>query len=175
MIILKIIKKKIVIPPRPEYILEKITNNTIVIKWNNPKYSFYAAKGLEYEIRLRPVGPELKWIYLSNYEIRQNRSEYKIIVKNLPYAYFSYDLSVRLRVKKLGRIDDSYWSEPYIQRFKTLACPPDTAPLTDVGSFYIDSSETKVRLYWHQLPFYKENGPNFQYVVKRVMRDDVTV
>ncbi|XP_065362963.1 cytokine receptor-like isoform X2 [Calliphora vicina] len=162
-----------VIPPRPEYTFEKITNNTIIIKWNNPKYSFYAAKGLEYEIRLRPKGAT--WVYPPNYEIRNNRSEYKLIVRNLPFAYFWYDISVRLRVKKSARNDDSYWSEPYIQTFQTLACPPDTAPITDVGSFYIDASETNVRLYWHQLPIYKENGPEFKYVIKEVKRDGVIV
>lgn len=75
----------------------------------------------------------------------------------------------------MARNDDSYWSEPYIQKFQTLACPPDTAPITDVGSFYIDSSETKVRLYWRQLPNYKENGPDFKYVVIQVKRDGVNV
>lgn len=144
-----------------------------MIKWNNPKYSFYAAKGLEYEIRLKPQGSS--WINLSNYEIRNNRSEYKLIVRNLPFAYFWYEISVRLRVKKSARNDDSYWSEPYKQKFQTLACAPDTAPLTDVGSFYVDSSETKVRLYWRQLPHYKQNGPDFKYIIKQVKRDGVEV
>ncbi|KAM7350750.1 cytokine receptor-like isoform 2-T4 [Cochliomyia hominivorax] len=162
-----------VIPPRPEYTFEKITNNSVIIKWNNPKYSFYAAKGLQYEIRLRAKGAH--WENISNYQIRTNRSEYKLIVPNLPFAYFLYDISVRLRVKKSARNDDSYWSEPYIQRFQTKACPPATAPITDEGSFYIDSSETKVRLYWHQLPHFKENGPDFKYVIKEVKRDGIRV
>ncbi|XP_037828715.1 cytokine receptor-like isoform X2 [Lucilia sericata] len=162
-----------VIPPRPEYTIEKITNNMIIIKWNNPKYSFYTPKGLDYEILFKAEGAH--WANPLNYEIRNNRSEYKVIVRNLPYAYFWYELSVRIRVKKSARNDDSYWSEPYVQKFQTLPCPPDTAPITDVGSFYIDSSETKVRLYWHQLPYYKYNGPDFKYVIKEVKRDGVSV
>lgn len=115
----------------------------------------------------------MNWEYPSNYEIRNNRSEYKLIVRNLPFAYFWYEISVRLRVKRSTRNhDDEYWSEPSIQSFQTLACPPETSPLTDAGSFYIDSSETKVRLYWKQLPDFKENGPQFEYIIKQIIRDD---
>lgn len=125
---------------------------------------------MEYEIKLKPNGFE-KWIAISNYQIRTNRSEYKLIIPNLPYAYYTYEISLRLRVKKSARNDDSYWSEKCVRRFKTAACPPATAPLTGTGSFYIDSSETKVRLYWRQLPDYWENGPDFKYIIKEIKRD----
>ncbi|KAI9588952.1 hypothetical protein GQX74_007121, partial [Glossina fuscipes] len=162
-----------VIPPRPEYVFEKITNSSVVLKWHMPKYSYYTSKGLQYDIRLRPR--DFDWMNHSNYEIRSNRSEYKLILRNLPYAYYWYQICVRIRVKRMARNDESTWSEPSEQEFQTTACPPELPPKTDIGSFYIDSSETRVRLYWQQLPEYKENGPDFQYVIKQVKRDSVIV
>ncbi|XP_075159104.1 cytokine receptor-like isoform X2 [Haematobia irritans] len=158
-----------VIPAKPVYIFEKITNDSVIIKWYNPKYSSYAAKGLQYEIRLRPKDRGVDWINHTDFVARNNRSEFKLHVRNIPYAYFRYELSVRIRVNKSSTgYDDSYWSEPYVQEFQTAACPPSAAPLTDVGSFYIDPAETTLRLYWHQLPEYRENGPNFQYILKQI-------
>ncbi|XP_073828659.1 cytokine receptor-like isoform X2 [Musca autumnalis] len=162
-----------VIPPRPEYIIEDITCHSAIIKWHNNKYSLYKAKGLQYDIRLRPKDSSVDWMSHSNYEIRQNHSEFKIILRDIPFAYVWYELSVRVRVKKSARFDDSYWSEPYIQKFQTTACPPDAAPLTDEGSFYVVPTQTQVRLYWHQLPEYGMNGPNFTYVIKQVKVDGV--
>ncbi|XP_005191927.1 cytokine receptor isoform X2 [Musca domestica] len=164
-----------VIPPRPEYTFEDITCHSAVIKWHNNKYSYYKAKGLQYDIRLRPKDSDIDWMSHSNYEIRQKQSEYKIILRDIPFAYVWYELSVRVRVKKSARFDDSYWSEPYIQQFRTAPCPPDAAPLTDSGSFYIVPTQTQVRLYWHQLPEYKMNGPNFTYVIEQVKIDGVEV
>ncbi|XP_061395881.1 cytokine receptor-like [Musca vetustissima] len=164
-----------VIPPRPEYTFEDITCHSAIIKWYNIKYSYYKSKGLQYDIRLRPKDGNVDWMSHSNYEIRQKQSEFKIILRDIPFAYVWYELSVRVRVKKSARFDDSYWSEPYIQKFRTAACPPDAAPLTDNGSFYIVPTQTQVRLYWHQLPEYKMNGPNFTYVIEQVKIDGTKV
>lgn len=167
-----------VIPPRPEYTFEKITNDSVIIKWYNNKHSFYAAKGLEYEVLLRPKNRDIDWMNYKDYTVpNNNRSEYKMIVYNIPYAYFLYELSVRVRVIKssAAHYDESYWSEPFIREFRTSACPPATAPLTDVGSFYIDPTETQLRLYWHEIPDYLENGPDFKYIIKQVKVDGVEV
>lgn len=156
------------------YTFEEITTDTVVIKWYILKYSFYTAKGLDFEVLVRPKGNGTIWRRL-HYEKENDRSEYKLKVYKLPFAHVWYEISVRLRVHKSGRNDDDYWSEPYVQEFQTLACPPKNPPMTDNGSFYIDSSETTVRLYWKQLEHYEENGPDFEYVIKEVRRDGEVV
>ncbi|XP_013097747.2 cytokine receptor isoform X1 [Stomoxys calcitrans] len=161
-----------VIPPKPVYGFEKITNNSAVIKWRMPKYSYYAAKGLQYQVLLR-LKNRANWMNFTKFKTRNNGSEYRITLFDLPYAYFWYELSLRVRVTSPN--DDSYWSEPHIEEFQTKACPPNAAPLTDVGSFYINSTETVLRLYWHQIPDYRVNGPDFKYTIKQIKMDDVEV
>lgn len=160
-----------VIPSTPDYVIEKITTNTLVIKWHMPRYSFYKKRGLEYDIRVRSLDETFDWMVHSNYELRHDRSEYKIIIRDLPYAYFSYQISLRIRVKRQIRNDERGWSKATIKEFRTAACAPFIPPRTDVSSFYIGPTETTVRLYWHQLPTYMENGPNFTYAITKIKRD----
>lgn len=132
---------------------------------------------MEYDLRLRAAddGDTFDWMVLTNYILTQNRSEYQIVVDGLPYAYFSYEMSLRIRMKRhMKDMDENNvgWSEPCTKQFRTEPSAPFLPPLTDISSFYIGPSETTVRLYWQQVPSYMENGPNFEYVITYIQQDD---
>lgn len=143
----------------------------MLLKWYNSRYSYYSSKGFDYDLQVKPQ--DLEPLRNLDFRATHYKEEYSIEIINLPYAYFKYNVTLRLRVKQsVSRDDDeTLWSAAYTQQFQTEACLPESAPQTDVGSFYIDATETKVRLYWHQLPYYRQNGPDFKYVIKQVERD----
>lgn len=128
------------------------------------KYSYYKPRGLEFETRIKP--DNMDWFDIPNYE-QSFKTNFKIIIKDLPFAYYNYTLSLRLRVK--SKTADTLWSEANIARFQTKSCLPENPPSTDVGSFYI--YKNNVTIYWKPLPRQKHNGPNFKYIFSEIKRN----
>ncbi|XP_037937252.1 cytokine receptor-like isoform X2 [Teleopsis dalmanni] len=152
-----------VIPAYPEFKVVNITTNSANLTWRVVMFSFYAKKGLEYEVLLRPEN--FGWSNHTDYEVHSRGMDYSLLLRNLPYAYTKYNVSLRIRVVS-RHSDDTMWSELYMQSFETLPRIPDAPPKTDNGSFFIDPNETRVRLYWQQLPNYRYNGPHFEYIIE---------
>lgn len=86
-------------------------------------------------------------------------------ISNL-YAFWLY--WIKVRVKSNAVEGDNYWSEESIISFRTKPDRPKRAPATPLGSFYIDSTETKLQLYWEHMPKHEENGPGFHYIIDEV-------
>lgn len=113
------------------------------------------------------------WMDYEDYAISNRNAEYKLRL-NLTYAFYSYTVRLRIRVTA-KHYDDTMWSEPALFTFQTKSRLPKSPPTTDVGSFYMDSTETNITLYWKQIPDYDQNGANFKYIIKSVQRDGIDV
>lgn len=92
-----------------------------------------------------------------------------ITVDKLPYANWNY--TIMIKVKKSKSTIPNLWSEPLIYKFKTKPMKPMKAPITTNGGFYINSTETQVRLYWEQLAPHEENGDNFSYSIEEIYKN----
>uniref|UniRef100_A0A1B0A054 Fibronectin type-III domain-containing protein n=1 Tax=Glossina pallidipes TaxID=7398 RepID=A0A1B0A054_GLOPL len=154
---------EIMVPSKPgeDLRIEELSVNGLTVAWRMPKWEDYR-KSLKWEIIVQPEnatalelpGPERTHGFL------------RLQITNLPYAYWHYQLKIRVRVKA----PDAIWSEQFIFPFRTLARKPDRPPLIKPGSFYVDSQETRVTIYWEELSPYEYNGDNFTYTVTEVRR-----
>lgn len=130
------------------------------------KVSYY--KGLNYDIQIRDNRSEWQNVQRGVLKCRRSHCD-NIIIRNL-YAFWTY--SIKVRVKSSEVDNDQFWSEGKITTFRTKAERPKRAPKTPVGSFYIDSTETQLRLYWEAMPDYEYNGPSFQYIINELNEYD---
>ena len=159
------------IPAQPKFQVEKITPHSAVLTWKIVKYSYYSdSDGLSYEVRLQPEAENWKNLSNNDFKVSRSNADYSIHLTHLPYAYYNYTVSLRLRINSAK--DKAIWSEPFVREFQTLAKLPDNPPATDVSSFYVDSQQQKVTLYWRQLLRPHHNGPNFTYIFTQIKKDD---
>ncbi|XP_058983188.1 cytokine receptor [Musca domestica] len=156
---------KIVIPSPLELRVQNITSNSATLTWEKIKFSYYR-KGLLYEIRI----PEANWIRTGT----MVHPEDSVIVNNL-YSYWTYHVEIRVKSKIVDAQNDRFWSKTSTRTFSTKTKRPDKAPDTPCGSFYIDSTETQLRLYWGHLPEFEHCGPGFHYLVNEIDSDGLVI
>uniref|UniRef100_A0A1I8MKL2 Fibronectin type-III domain-containing protein n=1 Tax=Musca domestica TaxID=7370 RepID=A0A1I8MKL2_MUSDO len=156
---------EVMIPSKPgENIrIDNISVDGIRLTWQMIKWEKYRNKGLQWEVLIQPENGTV----IRGDAPYRDHSELKLRLTNLPYAYWRYDLKLRVRVKH----PKAQWSEQLILPFRTAAKRPQRPPRMDAGSFYINSAETMVTVYWEELPAFEYNGDNFSYVIRSVRRD----
>ncbi|XP_061392662.1 cytokine receptor [Musca vetustissima] len=156
---------EVMIPSRPgENIrIDNISVDGIRLTWQMVKWEKYRNKGLQWEVLIEPENATT----IRGDAPYRDHNEMKLRVTNLPYAYWHYDLKLRVRVKH----PKAQWSDQFVLPFRTAAKRPQRPPRMDPGSFYINSAETMVTVYWEELPTFEYNGDNFTYVVRSIRRD----
>ncbi|XP_073835729.1 cytokine receptor domeless [Musca autumnalis] len=156
---------EVMIPSKPgENIrIDSVSVDGIRLTWQMINWEKYRTKGLQWEVLIQPEnGTEIR----GEAPVRDH-NELKLRLANLPYAYWRYELKLRVRVKH----SKAQWSEQLVFPFRTAARKPQRPPRMDAGSFYINSAETMVTIYWEELPTYEYNGDNFTYAIRSVRRD----
>ncbi|XP_055904411.1 uncharacterized protein LOC129940176 isoform X2 [Eupeodes corollae] len=158
---LRIYHHESIIPAKPLVTIGNLTSNSVTLYWNVLKFSqFSQTNGLQYEIKLHPEN--FDWYKVNkNSEIQTNRGHYEAKIYNLQYPYRRYNFSVKARVANIST--DTMWSEPFQGTFFTQSRRPDRPPNVGFGSFFFDSTNKNIRLYWETLAEYERNGPDFKY------------
>ncbi|XP_061395883.1 cytokine receptor-like [Musca vetustissima] len=156
---------KIVVPVPVEISVQNITTNSATVIWEKIKFGYYG-KGLLYEIKI----PEAGWIRTGTMRHQVD----SVVVNNL-YSYWRYNVEIRVKSMLVDTQDDRFWSETSTEHFNTKQKRPVKAPDTPCGSFYIDSTETQLRLYWGNLPEHDHCGPGFHYVVDEIDANGVVI
>lgn len=98
-----------------------------------------------------------------------NRAIFNLSIDDLPYAYYEYNISLRIKM----RMPAATWSDAYSIGFRTLPITPEVSPTVDVSSFYLNA--THLRLFWYPMAEYHRNGSNFHYIVKLSKQNGVAV
>ncbi|XP_065364504.1 cytokine receptor [Calliphora vicina] len=150
---------EIMIPDKPgeNMRVESLTVDSIKVSWQMATWEKYRSKGLQWEILLQP---ENSTIMQCEAPVREH-NELRLRLHNLPYAYWHYKLMIRVRVRN----PNATWSEQFVYTFRTAARRPERPPRVQPGSFYIDSSETLITVYWEELMPHEYNGDNFTYAI----------
>lgn len=133
------------------------------------KFSYY--KGLDYDIHRRDKNSP--WQNIQRGVLKSPNGICNIIIISDLYAFWSYEIKVRVKSSEVE--GDKFWSVGKTVSFSTKAERPKRPPETPVGSFYIDSTETQLRLYWEQMPEYEFDGPAFQYIINEVNGNGVVM
>lgn len=156
---------EIMIPAKPcdNMHVESLTVDSIKLSWSMPNWDKYRLKGLQWEVLLEP---ENSTVTALEDPVREHNLM-RLRLNNLPYAYWNYKLKIRVRVKHPAAV----WSEPFEYKFRTDARLPQRPPRIEPGSFYIDSTETRMTVYWEELLPHEYNGDNFTYVIYSVTPD----
>ncbi|XP_055847433.1 cytokine receptor-like isoform X2 [Episyrphus balteatus] len=156
-----------IVPAKPNVEVENLTTNSVSLNLGVEKFSHYKfTDGLKYEIRVHPE--MFDSFYISG---PLQKKAYKAEINDLPYSYHRYGYSVRVRTVRADVKDETMWSEASEGYFYTKPKRPDRAPKMIVGSFDIDSTGEKIRLYWEELAKHEENGPDFSYNFTEVRCD----
>lgn len=153
---------EIMIPSKPGYNMrvDSVTMDTIRLTFQMPNWELYRAKGLQWEVLVKPDNGS---ILVYEPPVREY-SDLRLRLNNLPYPFWRYELMLRVRVKHPNAV----WSEQLIYPFHTAAHRPFRPPQVQPGSFYVDSSETRVTIYWEELQLCEYNSDNFTYAIKSV-------
>ncbi|XP_037805677.1 cytokine receptor-like [Lucilia sericata] len=151
---------KIVIPSAVDIVQRNITSHSIALSLEKLKISYYIEKGLTYDIQIRDNNSNWQTPQMGDLECQNGTCN--IIISNL-YAFWLYWIKVRVKSNAVN--NDDFWSKENIISFRTKSERPHRAPEAPLGSFYIDSSDTELRLYWEQMPEHEHNGPGFHYIV----------
>ncbi|XP_013108583.2 cytokine receptor [Stomoxys calcitrans] len=161
---------EIMIPSKPgeNVRVDSVTVDGIRLAWQMPNWEKYRAKGLQWEVL---VQPENGTIITEMEPPSRDHNEMRLRLTGLPYAYWRYQLRLRVRV----RHPKAQWSEQMLFDFRTAARRPQRPPLMETGGFYINSAETSVTIYWEELKPYEYNGENFGYVIRSVRRDGIPI
>lgn len=168
----------IVIPAAPKITATNIGTNSVNIHWNKHNIGYYP-KRIRYQVLLREDHDQGKWFVPKwRQHERCRNSSCQIIIENL-YSYWPYTLQVRAKSNSIeddkddgrsvdveGGQGEMWWSQPTIQQFRTLPSAPVRAPIVPLGAFYIDNSETQLRLYWEEVAASDRNGPDFHYLIR---------
>lgn len=152
--------------------MQNITSDSIILTWEKLKIAYYP-KGLTYKIQVSSDN-RTTWHQPKRGDLEIKNGSHKIPIKNL-YAYWNYWIKVSAKSNAVDENNHDFWSEASEKHFRTTAKQPKRAPETPLGSFYIDSMETQLRLYWEKLPDNEHNGPGFHYIVNELDRDGVVM
>ncbi|XP_075155385.1 cytokine receptor domeless [Haematobia irritans] len=160
---------EVMIPARPgeNLRIDNVYEEGIRLAWQMPNWEKYRTKGLQWEVLVQPENGTL----IRGENPVRDHNEMRLRLSNLPYAYWHYQLKVRVRVKH----PKAKWSEQFLYDFRTSPRKPERPPRMDPGSFYINSAETNVTVYWEELEPYEYNGENFKYIIRSVRRDGVAI
>ncbi|KAM7346854.1 cytokine receptor-like isoform 1-T2 [Cochliomyia hominivorax] len=154
---------KIVKPSPVDIIQQNITSDSIALSLEKLKIAYYTKIGLTYHIEIRDNNSNWMEKHLGDLECQNGTCN---IVINHLYAFWLYWIKVRVKSKAVD--NDNFWSDESIIQFRTKSKQPNRAPEIPLGSFYIDSSETQLQLYWEKMPEYEYNGPGFHYIVNEI-------
>ncbi|XP_073828739.1 cytokine receptor-like [Musca autumnalis] len=157
---------QIVIPSAVEISEKNTTSNSVTLQLVNLKFGHYRSTGLLYEIKIRDK-------YSDRIKIGEMQQSVDTVVVDDLYSYWNY--TVEIRVKPKNAVDDRFWSGTSRHTFRTQAKRPNRPPDTPSGCFYIDSTETQLRLYWESLPEQEHCGPAFHYVVDEIDTSGVVI
>ncbi|KAM7346462.1 cytokine receptor domeless [Cochliomyia hominivorax] len=157
---------EIMIPSMPGYNLriESLTVDSIKLAWQMITWEKYRPIGLQWEILLQPENSTVTTVREG---LVREHNEMRLRLNNLPFAHWRYKLMIRVRVKSSMAI----WSEQFVYTFRTAARRPQRPPRVQPGSFYVDSSETRITVYWEELLPQEYNGDNFTYIITAVHPD----
>ncbi|XP_065363513.1 cytokine receptor-like [Calliphora vicina] len=161
---------KIVIPSAVDIFPQNITSDSIAISLEKLKISYYIKIGLTYDIQIRDNNSN--WRTPQTGELECQNGTCNIVISNL-YAFWLYWIKVKVKSNMVD--NDEFWSKEKIISFHTKSERPKRAPETPLGSFYIDNTETQLRLYWEQMPKYEYNGPGFHYVINEINEHGVAM
>lgn len=149
--------------PLHRFEAQNITSDSMVLSWSKFRYTYYKM-GLLYEIQILN-NQSSGW---QTYAIKETKKgDFKTVINNL-YSDWQYSVKVRLRSKAADRNNENLWSEASTISIRTDGRPPRRAPQTSLGSFYIESTETQLWLYWGNLPETDHCGPGFHYIVNEL-------
>ncbi|XP_017471871.1 PREDICTED: cytokine receptor-like isoform X1 [Rhagoletis zephyria] len=159
--------KEIVKPAISDFHVDRISTHGCMLIWEMERYSSYKLSRLQMEVHLHSPDYESLQTYTCNR--CNNHSIFHLPIGNLPYSYYQYNVSLRIKM----RMPTATWSDPYSIDFQTLPSAPEVPPAVDVSSFYLNA--THLRLFWYPTPEYHRNGSNFHYIVKQMEETDVAV
>ncbi|XP_011208512.2 cytokine receptor isoform X1 [Bactrocera dorsalis] len=159
--------KEIVKPAISNFRIEDISSNACVLKWEMERYSSYKLNRLQMEVHLQ--SPHYQSTRNFTCKKCNNREMFDLSIDDLPYAYYEYNISLRIKM----RMPAATWSDAYSIVFRTLPLAPEVPPQVDVSSFYLNA--THLRLFWYPTAEYHRNGTNFHYIVKLTQKDGVPV
>ncbi|XP_075157421.1 cytokine receptor-like [Haematobia irritans] len=150
--------------------VSKVTSDRVILTWNIVKISYYNDSGLEYAMELRESNGD--WKMQEADVLNHSKGKFSVAIKGL-HSYWQYFFRVRVKTKKVN--NKRFWSYPTIVKFITTIKRPQLAPDAPHGSFYIDSAETHVTLYWSPLAEKDHCGPDFHYVVYEITPTGVEI
>ncbi|XP_053948959.1 cytokine receptor-like isoform X2 [Anastrepha ludens] len=159
--------KEIVKPAISDFNAGKISIHSCVLTWEMERYSSYKLNRLQMEVHLHSPHYENWKTYTCNK--CNNHSIFHLPIDDLPYAYYRYNVSLRIKM----RMPAATWSDPYSVVFQTLPSAPEVPPAVDESSFYLNA--THLRLFWHPTPEYHRNGSNFHYIVRQTKENGVVI
>ncbi|XKL60371.1 hypothetical protein PGB90_001387 [Kerria lacca] len=154
-----------IIPDAPVLEMVNKTSSSIYLKWNIEPFDTYD-NGLKYNIQYTWL-KNLNWVE-SIYDSRNLTSQKGFVYLNvtgLPYGNMLYDF--RVYMKTAAAFNNTGWSAPGHNIFRTVSCPPYKSPKTDVGSFEIalnSATSRTVYLYFEPLQSLEYNGDDFNYM-----------
>lgn len=155
----------LVIPSAPEIKAISAGNNSVTIRWNKHNIVYYPKK-LRYDVLIRDSNESDWFVPHWRQSDRCRNSTCQIFIDNL-FSYWTYSLKIRAKSNVIEEDEGSekMWSQPAIQNFRTLPSKPLKAPKVPLGAFYVDNTETQLRLYWEHINATYHNGPDFHYVI----------
>nr|XP_014087768.1 cytokine receptor-like [Bactrocera oleae] len=159
--------KEIVKPAISNFHIEDISTNACVLNWEMERYSSYKLNRLQMEVHLQ--SPHYESTKTFTCMKCNNREIFNLSIDDLPYAYYEYNISLRIKM----RMPAATWSDAYSIVFRTLPLAPEMSPEVDVSSFYLNA--THLRLFWYPTAEYHRNGSNFHYIVKLLQQDGAAV
>lgn len=162
-------------PSAPKVTDVNVGNDSVSIRWHKLNIDHYPKK-LRYDVRLRDN--ESDW-FVPNWRQTNRDNCCQIVIDNL-YPYWSYAIKLRAKSKYIDDMEEAdssadaerMWSEPTIQYIRTEPVRPRRAPQVPLGAFYIDNTETQLRLYWEHVPPRDRNGPDFHYIISELEADN---
>lgn len=96
-------------------------------------------------------------------------------IKNLEFSYESYVIEVYGKIvpQNIESKRDE-WKKSISGTFRTAPRAPMEPPTTEIDAFSLIEND-KIGIFWTKIPYYKQNGENFRYVIKTANRSIVTL
>lgn len=161
----------VVIPAAMDMNVVNVTSENATLTWEEHKTGYYLS-GIRYDIQIRDNYSN--WHIPKMGEVQCQNEICNTVLKDL-YAFWPYMIKVKIMSKSVNENDESLWSEPSTKSFQTIGRRPYKAPDVPWGSFYIDSTETELRLYWGRLDERDHCGPGFHYIVDEIDNNGVVM
>lgn len=82
--------------------------------------------------------------------------------------YTTYTVKIRMQSMKA---DPHLWSQTVMKESMTMASKPEIPPEVTLSSFEVVNHDWQTRsifVYWKQIPRWRQNGPDFNYIITEV-------